>query len=236
MKKKFEILESMSIMLTNIRFLMVVFGYAAFTFVLGALTFWATEYVVMNLDLPLTIASSGVGGVTIFTGFIGTAAGGFILDRVGGAITDMSAAKALRLSAIAIIIATPLAYMAFYFFNPIPFFICVTIAQLLMFTTISPINSSILTIAPKELRAMAMALTIFIIHALGDFPSPIIVGLLTDLTGSEQFSMFFLASWLGFCGSFLFIGSQICLVYAEKLIDTEYQPILNEKTRNTKSY
>jgi len=235
MKKKAGILESIITMLTNVRFLMVVFGYAAFTFVLGALTFWATEYVVMNLDLPLTIASAAIGGVTIFTGFIGTGTGGFILDKLGGAISDMSAAKALRLSAIAIILATPIGYMAFVFFSPISFFVCVTIAQLLMFTTVSPINSSILTIAPKELRAMAMALTIFIIHAIGDFPSPIIVGVFTDITGSEQFSMLFLATWLGFCAAFLFIGSQVCLVYAEKLAEAEHQPLFEGKTRNSKT-
>jgi hypothetical protein len=42
------------------------------------------------------------------------------------------------------------------------------------------VNSSILSVVPATMRAAAMALSILAIHALGDAPSPVLIGYIAD--------------------------------------------------------
>jgi hypothetical protein len=64
--------------------------------------------------------------------------------------------------------------------NPTIFFVLTFMAIAFLFLTTSPINAVILQAVPTELRASAMALTIFAIHIFGDLWSPPLVGLLAD--------------------------------------------------------
>jgi hypothetical protein len=46
-----------------------------------------------------------------------------------------------------------------------------------------PINSAIVDAVPAAMRASAMAASIFVIHILGDVPSPYLIGALAARTG-----------------------------------------------------
>jgi hypothetical protein len=50
----------------------------------------------------------------------------------------------------------------------------------LAFLPTGPINTLLIESVPVSLRARAMATSIFVIHLLGDFWSPVIVGRLAD--------------------------------------------------------
>jgi hypothetical protein len=56
----------------------------------------------------------------------------------------------------------------------------------LLFLGTGPVNTLILETVPVNLRASAMAMSIFMIHAFGDIWSPEIVGRLSDVWGSLQ--------------------------------------------------
>jgi hypothetical protein len=59
-------------------------------------------------------------------------------------------------------------------------------AELLLFATTGPINSAIINLVAPEMRATAVAASIFMIHALGDVPSPALLGVLSDRTSLAE--------------------------------------------------
>ena len=57
------------------------------------------------------------------------------------------------------------------------------VAEFLLFLSTGPVNVVIVSVVPVGMRAMAMAVSIFAIHLLGDAVSPPIIGLLADAGG-----------------------------------------------------
>src|ERR1043165_5774334 len=57
---------------------------------------------------------------------------------------------------------------------------CLASARFLLFLSTGPVNTLILETVPVNLRASAMALSIFMIHLFGDMWSPELVGRLSD--------------------------------------------------------
>ena len=59
-------------------------------------------------------------------------------------------------------------------------------AELCLFASTGPINSAIVNVVSPHMRATAVALSIFVIHVLGDVPSPSLVGLISDARSLSQ--------------------------------------------------
>jgi hypothetical protein len=59
------------------------------------------------------------------------------------------------------------------------------ISMFLLFLSTGPVNTLIIETVPLNLRASAMALSIFMIHLFGDMWSPEIVGRLADAWGHD---------------------------------------------------
>jgi MFS transporter, Spinster family, sphingosine-1-phosphate transporter len=55
------------------------------------------------------------------------------------------------------------------------------VAEVLLFVSTGPVNSMIVNVVSPHMRATAMAASIFAIHLLGDVPSPLLVGMISDL-------------------------------------------------------
>ena len=62
------------------------------------------------------------------------------------------------------------------------YFVCMVVAQLLMFLSTGPINATIVNLAAPAERASAVALSVITIHILGDVLSPSLIGVLSDVT------------------------------------------------------
>ena len=86
----------------------------------------------------------------------------------------------LRICAIGSAIGAPLAVACFLSPSPTLFFVLVFFCILALFLGTSPINAVVLRAVPPELRASAMAVSIFAIHVLGDLWSKPFVGMLID--------------------------------------------------------
>jgi len=86
----------------------------------------------------------------------------------------------LRICATGSLVGAPLAVACFLSPNPNAFFVGVFFCIFSLFVVTAPINGVVLGSVPPELRASAMALSIFAIHVFGDLWSPPLVGLLAD--------------------------------------------------------
>jgi hypothetical protein len=86
----------------------------------------------------------------------------------------------LRICAIGSAIGAPLTVACFLAPSPLVFFVLVFFSILALFLGTSPINAVILRAVPPEVRASAMAISIFAIHLLGDLWSKPFVGMLID--------------------------------------------------------
>ncbi|HVY48593.1 MAG TPA: MFS transporter [Minicystis sp.] len=155
-----------------------VLGYVAQTFALGGFTAWAATYLYRKLCLELRTGDLYFGAITVVTGLVGTFVGGVLADRWPG--VDRTRA-ALRVCAWSSIVAAPLALGALLMPNAVGFLVMMALCELALFASVAPTNVAVLQSVPSDLRARAMAASIFAIHLFGDFPSPPVVGSVSDL-------------------------------------------------------
>jgi predicted MFS family arabinose efflux permease len=163
----------------NLPYVGTVLGYAAYTFALGGLAVWMPTYLERVRGLDLARADILVGGVTAVAGLGGTFAGGYIGDRLAARVRHGH----LWLSGIATLGASLPAWLALTATSPAVYQTSLFVAEFLLFLSTGPINVVIVSAVPAGMRAMAMAVSIFVIHALGDAISPPIIGTLADLGG-----------------------------------------------------
>jgi Organic Anion Transporter Polypeptide (OATP) family len=87
---------------------------------------------------------------------------------------------------------------SYFFARPydyVVYFFGITIAQFFVFMTISPVAMAIMNCVPTRLRGQANAISVFFMHALGDFPSPAIIGVWFDTIG-QLMGMVLTTGWL----------------------------------------
>jgi len=77
-------------------------------------------------------------------------------------------------------VAAPLTLAALAAPAPPVYWAAIVAAELLLFASTGPINSTIVNVVSPHVRATAVALSIFTIHILGDVPSPSLVGAISD--------------------------------------------------------
>ncbi|HET7198408.1 MAG TPA: hypothetical protein VFI86_07055, partial [Burkholderiales bacterium] len=116
--------------------------------------------------------------IVIATGFVGTFVGGWL----GDLLLRRSRQAYLWLSAVVTLAAAPCALLALTAPAPGVYYPATIAAELLLFMSTGPINATIVNIARPLERASAVALSMFAIHLLGDVPSPLIIGRVSDLS------------------------------------------------------
>ena len=167
-----------------------VLGYVAYTAALGAFSFWAPKFLVRQYpnELDLKSANFWFGVITIVSGAIGTVVGGRWADRSNRNLQPVTADTRydapenktginalLRICAIGMIIAVPLACVCFFMPAPVGFYSIAFVAEIGLFLSTSPVNAIFLRAVPTEMRASAMAASIFAIHLFGDLWSSVTI-------------------------------------------------------------
>jgi len=161
---------------SNRPYRLTVLGYAGYTFALGGIAAWMPVFLERVRGLPGAAATVRFGAIVVATGLVGTFAGGWLGDR----LLQRTREAYLWVSAVATLLAAPLILVALTVADPAVFWTAIVIAELLMFASTGPINSAIVNAVSPGMRAMAMAVSIFAIHILGDVPSPALVGWISD--------------------------------------------------------
>jgi MFS transporter, Spinster family, sphingosine-1-phosphate transporter len=162
----------------NRPFVLIVLGYAAYTFALGALAYWMPAFLERVRGVPSSQATVQFGIIVVATGFAGTFAGGWLGDML---LRRWSEAY-LWVSGIATLAAAPVALLAFLAASRPVYMAAIVGAEVLLFFSTGPINSQLVNVVAPAHRATAMALNILVIHLLGDVPSPPLIGRLSDAT------------------------------------------------------
>jgi MFS family permease len=142
---------------------------------------------------------TAIGAVTVFTGIVGAATGGWLADYLTPAATcehnvNRSNTILAAMVLVCCLLSLPLASISFISTDPIVFFILTFLGEFLFFAATAPINGLGLSVVPKNMRSFAMTCQIFTIHLLGDFPSPMVVGLIADHY-SIRMGMLFVCLW-----------------------------------------
>src|SRR5437867_6412728 len=170
---------TLSSLFHNPTYVGTVLGYAAYTFALGGLAFFMPTYFERVRGLELSHADFIVGSVTVLAGLSGTFLGGYLGDWTAARVKHGQ----LWLSGASSIAAVIPAWLALTVASSPTYIVWFFIAEFLLFLSTGPVNVVIVGAVHPGVRAMAMAVSIFVIHLLGDAISPPIIGWLADFHG-----------------------------------------------------
>lgn len=166
----------------NRPYLLTVLGYAAYTFALGGMAAFMPKFLIRVRGIPGAEATTWFGLILVGTGFVGTFVGGWLGDYM----LRFTKQSYLWVSGVATLVAAPCALVALTSPAPSLYWGGIVAAELLLFASTGPINSAIINFVAPEMRATAIAASIFTIHALGDVPSPALLGVISDRSSLEQ--------------------------------------------------
>jgi MFS family permease len=158
----------------NPPYLYATLGMAAITFSLGGISAWMPSFLQRSGFSPNTVGVT-LGAITAGAGLGGTAFGGWLAQ-----MWLRSNHRALYLvSAWSALLTVPFGVLCF--FGPRATMLpALGIAMFCIFLGTGPLNAAIVNAVPAAVRATAIAMELFLIHALGDTPSPRLIGMVSD--------------------------------------------------------
>jgi predicted MFS family arabinose efflux permease len=160
----------------NAPYLYATLGMAMTTFSMGGISAWMPSFLQRAGFSPNTVGLT-LGGITAGAGLGGTAIGGWIAQR-----WLRTNHRALYLvSAWSALVTVPFGVICF--FGPRATMLpALALAMFTIFLGTGPLNAAIVNAVPATVRATAIAIELFLIHALGDTPSPRLIGMVSDRT------------------------------------------------------
>jgi len=161
---------------------LIVWGYVAYTFAMGAFAFWGPGYLHRVHGITKSNASLFLGAVVVVAGLVGTFAGGFAATAWR---KRNSAAYSLVLGYSTLAAVVP-ALATFLTTNVTVCMASLATTVFFLFLSTGPVNTLILESVPVNLRASAMAIAIFMIHLFGDLWSSQVMGALSDRWNNLQ--------------------------------------------------
>jgi MFS family permease len=195
---------------TNGAFLTATFGLATLTFAMGGISAWMPTFLHRSAGLSVGNAGLTVGGITVVDGIAGTLAGGWIAQR--WLRTNDRALYLLSFWSVALTLPCGMVV----FFGPKAWTIpALLVTEFFLFLNTGPLNAAIVNSVSAPVRATAISVNLFCIHAFGDTFSPTIIGAISDKTN--------LRVGLGVTLIFLVISAIILLAgsrFAPRLDDT----------------
>lgn len=192
-----KVTESASIrdvlgLLLNCRYNLLVWGYAAQTFAMGAFGVWGASFLIEAHGMENGHAASIFGEILAGTGLVATLLGGFLASSLRKRLSS----GYVWVMAMSMLAATPICFFALIVSSATWSLIGLGAAMFFLFLPTGPITSQIFEIVPVHLRASAVALCTFMIHLFGDLGSPTIVGHLSDGPGGLRHGVLILPGFL----------------------------------------
>jgi MFS transporter, Spinster family, sphingosine-1-phosphate transporter len=169
-------------LMLNRRYNLLVWGYTAQVFSIGAFGFWGPTFLQRIHGMGIGESSTVFGAMLAGVGLVATLLGGFLAN----ALRRRTPAGYVWVMALSLIIAAPVCFFALIVGNVTLSLIGLGACMFFIFLPTGPIASEIFEIVPVHLRASAMAVSTFLIHLFGDFGSPTAVGHLSVWTGNLQ--------------------------------------------------
>jgi hypothetical protein len=147
---------------------------AMVTFSLGGISAWMPSFLQRSGFSPNSVGIT-LGAITAGGGLGGTAFGGWLAQRW----LQTNHRALFLISAWSAALAVPPALICF--FGPrVTMLPALAVAMFLIFLGTGPLNAAIINAVPAAVRSTAIAFELLLIHALGDTPSPKIIGIVSD--------------------------------------------------------
>jgi MFS transporter, Spinster family, sphingosine-1-phosphate transporter len=164
----------------NPAFWTVTLGMAASTFSLGGIQVWMPTFLSVARGYSLKQADELFGAIVVVDGIVASLAGGWLgdllLPRMKGAYYFVSA--------VSMGLGVPVMIVALFFKGPV-MLPAIALAAFFLLLNTSPLNTALVNSVGAHIRATAIAVNILIFHALGDVPSPTLMGYMADRRSLE---------------------------------------------------
>ena len=161
----------------NPGYLFATLGMAMLVFTMGGISTWMPTFLHRFAGMGVGKAGTILGAITVIDGLAGTAIGGWLAQRW----LRRDHRALYLLSAWSVILTLPLA--ALVFFGPVKWSIPALFgAEFFLFLNTGPLNAAICNSVSAAVRSSAIALELFLIHALGDTFSPQIIGAISGVS------------------------------------------------------
>ncbi len=161
--------------LRNPAFLTATLGMAAMTFSLGGIQVWMPQFLYSERHYSLEAANFTFGIIIVVDGILASLAGGWLGDYL---LPRMKSSYYL-VSAVSMGLGVPVMIVALFARGRamVP---GIALAAFLLLLNTSPLNAALINSVGAHIRATAIAVNIFVIHFLGDVPSPTMMGWVAD--------------------------------------------------------
>jgi len=172
-------LAAYGIFLKNRSFICNTLAMTSMTFAIGGLAQWMPTFLYRIHGLDVARGNTYFGAVTVLAGIAGTLSGGWLGDR----LQRKSPKGYLLVSGWGFLMGIPITVFAISSQTLAGCLTATFFAEFFLFFNTGPLNTVIVNVSPADRRAMAFAINIFFIHALGDAISPTLLGWFSDLWG-----------------------------------------------------
>lgn len=159
----------------NPAFLTATLGMAMMTFALGGLQVWMPTFLHRVHGYSLGKAGMIFGLSTMFNGLVASVLGGWISDR----LLRRTAGAHYLVSAVSLGLGIPAMCIALFASGKL-MIAGIFLAEFLLLLNTGPLNAAVINSVGPNVRAMALAVNIFIFHLFGDVPSAALIGYLSD--------------------------------------------------------
>jgi MFS family permease len=184
----------------NPSFLTATLGMAAMTFSLGGIQVWIPQFLYSERHYTLESANLMFGVVIVVDGIVAALAGGWLGDY----LLPRMKSSYYFVSAVSMLLGVPVMIVALFAKGPlmVP---AIGVAAFFLLLNTAPLNAAVINSVGAHIRATALAVNIFIIHLLGDVPSPTMMGWVADRR-SLQVAFILPIIAMGISAAILFYG------------------------------
>ncbi len=159
----------------NPAFLTATMGMAAMTFSLGGIQVWMPQFLFSERHYSLERANLMFGIIVVVDGILAALAGGWLGDY----LLRRTKSAYYLVSAASMALGVPFMIGALFTSGRV-MVPAIAVAAFFLLLNTSPLNAAVINSAGAHIRATAIAVNIFIIHILGDVPSPTMMGWVAD--------------------------------------------------------
>jgi len=159
----------------NPAFLTATLGMAMMTFALGGLQVWMPTFLHRVHGYTISGANQLFGLSTAANGLVASVAGGYLSDY----LLRYTRTAHYLVSAVSLAMGIPAMWMAL-FTSGHTMIAGIFVAEFLLLLNTGPLNAAVINSVSAPIRAMALAVNIFIFHLLGDIPSAWLIGYMSD--------------------------------------------------------
>jgi MFS transporter, Spinster family, sphingosine-1-phosphate transporter len=160
----------------NPAFITSTLGMAAMTFSLGGIQVWMPKFLYSDRGYTLEAANFSFGIIIVVDGIMAALAGGWLGDY----LLPRMKSSYYFVSALSMLLGVPIMIVALFAHGRI-MMPAIAVAAFFLLLNTAPLNAAVINSVDAHIRATALAVNIFVIHILGDVPSPTMMGWVADV-------------------------------------------------------